>query len=546
MEEQQVLDLISNRENERVELKEWQNQPAFGSEEKFEDRRSLLGYCVAIGNEGGGYLIAGVKNNGEIVGVNWQISDSFTKKIFNKTRQKIETFEVNFKGKRIIVFKVPSRPTGQVLKFAGSALMRIGDSLEVMTDEQYRAIVNEAQSDKTYELVKDLIFSDLDPTAILKLRLLYKEKNGDSKNIDTLSDERLLEDLELIAGKNVRLAALILLGKEEALNKFLRQTEISFEYRNNVTDIQHVERIDYRKAFVFLAEEIWERISSRQQIHQIQEGLFRTDIPAYNIQVFREALFNAVCHRDYHLQGSIFIKQSPQRLEISNPGGFPFGVNQENIIDVPSTPRNRFLSEILQKVFRGVERSGQGADKIFRLTIEEGKGSPDYSETSEASVVLKIPASLQDQEFIRFLNAFTKQKNISLSARDYVLLEKIRNGEKLLRPKIQHLIDCGLLEPYGRTNSMRFILSSEYYNHAGELGIRTKRIGLSRDKNKEIILSHLQRHKKGTMSEFVQIFPELKRTDITNLLMELRRDGKIKNSGKKGRAAFWEVGIELT
>jgi len=542
--ENELLELIANKENEKVELKEWVDQPPFDGQDKFENRRCLVGYCVAIGNERGGYLVAGVNKTGQIVGVNWRLSERFLKKIFDKTNQKVEANEIMVEGKRVIVFKIPPRPTGSVLRFAGVPLMRVGDSLEVMSDEHHKAIINEFESDKTFETVSGVGFNDLSPEAIERLRALYKEKNDGAVNIDTLSDQQFLTDLELMIDGKVRLAALILLGKEAALDKSLRQAEISFEYRNHADDIQHVERIDYRKAFVFVAEEIWERISARQQIHQIQEGLFRTDIPAYNIQVFREALFNAVCHRDYLKQGSIFIKQSPQQLEITSPGGFPYGVNSENIIDVPSTPRNRFLSEILQKVFRGVERSGQGADKIFRLTIEEGKGSPDYSGTTDTSVNLKVPASLQDEEFIKFLSNFTSKKNIQLSARDYVLLEKIRKGEPVARSQVQHLIECGLLESYGRTNSMRFILSSEYYKHAGKLGLRTKRMGLTRDKNKEIILMHLRRHSSGTMAEFVQIFPELKRDDITNLLSDLRRDGKIINVGKLGKGALWKLVIK--
>jgi len=540
MDQNDVLNLIK-RESERIELKEWKSKPSFDGSERYEGRKCILGYCVAIGNEKGGYLIAGVKDNGDIVGVGWKVDSEVPKKIYNKTRQKIEIQEIVIEGKRVIVFSIPSRPVGQVLKYAGLALMRVHDSLEIMSDEQYRAILGEVEVDRTYEFVNGVTVSDLDPEAIEKLRSLYKEKNLNAPNVDTLTDKRFLEDLQLMEGDKVRLATLILLGSEKAYDKFLRNAEISFEYRNSVKDIQHVERIDFRRAFVLLADEIWSKVSSRQQIHQVQEGLFRTDIPAYNIEVFREAIFNAVCHRDYRLQGQIFIKQSPQQLDFISPGGFPSGVNKENIIDVPSTPRNRFLTEIFQKIFRGVERSGQGADKIFRITIEEGKGSPDYSDSNDVTVILKIPASLQDSEFIHFLNAFVKQKGIVLSAKDYVLLEKIRKGESVFRPQIQHLIDCGLLEQYGKTRSMRFILSSDYYNHAGGLGLRTRRIGLSRDKNKEIILTHLQKHKKGTMSEFVQIFPELKKIDITNLLMELRRGGKIKNSGRRGRAAYWEI-----
>lgn len=536
---EELKKLIENHESERVELKEWKGSIPFDGHEKFESRQCVLGYCVAIGNEGGGYLIIGVNDRKEIIGTSAQFADDAKKKIYDKTEQKIEIEEIYDGGHKVIVVTIPGRMIGRLLKFGHVPLMRVHDSLEVMSDQEQARILLEGQDDFSAKICKNSSIDSLDETALARLRELYVQKNP-STRIDGQSDERLLQDLGLMKGAGVTNAGVILLGKKEFLDEYLAQAEICFEYRNRSEDIQFVDRVNYRKPFILAAQEIWDKIYSRQQMHQIQQGLFRTNIPAYNEEVFREALFNAVCHRDYAQQGSIYIKQAPEYLEISNPGGLPFGVTVENIVTAQSTPRNRLLAESFGRIFLGVERSGQGADKIFRNTIEEGKGSPDYSLSDNYSVVLRISAMLQDENFIKYIDKVVNEKGILISMSDLLLLEKIRNGDKegITLSTAKHLLTQGLIELHGKTRGAQYVLSTKYYSHIGRLGERTRRIGLSRDKCKELILEHLRKHKKGDREEFLQIFPELKPKDITNMLTELRLDGKIRNTGK-GRWSVW-------
>ena len=81
-------------------------------------------------------------------------------------------------------------------------------------------------------------------------------------------------------------------------------------------------------------------------------------IPTFNESVVREAILNAVSHRNYQLAGSVFIRQFPDRLVIESPGGLPNGISLDNILD-RQIPRNRRIAEILA-LCGLVERSGQG------------------------------------------------------------------------------------------------------------------------------------------------------------------------------------------
>ncbi len=541
MDLEKLKHLIARHEGERSELKEWRDSIPFDGANDWKNRRCLIGYCVAIGNEGGGYIIVGIDNQKNIVGTSAPIPNA--KSVFDRTGQKIVSHEIyDEANNRILVIEIPSRGIGQLFKFAGVPLMRVNDSLEAMSDAEQRRILLEGVDDFSARPCTGTTIADLDPLALAKLRELYQKKHSGNKTITTQSHGQFLVDVGLVKSSVPTYAALILLGSEATLKQHLANAEISFEYRNRASDIPYNDRVDYRKAFVLSAFEIWEKVSSRQQVYPVIQGFLRHEIPAFNEEAFREALFNAVCHRDYMATPSITIKQSPEYIEVTSPGGFPYGVSLDNILTVQSTPRNRLLAEVFQKVFLGVERSGQGADKIFRLTIEEGKGMPDYSKSDSDHVTLVIPAALQDQNFVLYLEKVVNEKQITISLEDMILLEKIRSGvcEGISLKTVKHLLDQGLIEKHGNTRGAQYILSRRYYSETGKLGERTRRIGLSRDARKELILEHLRKHEEGAMREFEQIFPELSVAEISRLLKELKGTGKIQVVGSR-RWAKWRI-----
>jgi ATP-dependent DNA helicase RecG len=404
----------------------------------------------------------------------------------------------------------------------------------------------EGQDDFSARTCEASSIESVDPDALRKLRELHLEKKKNSSAV-TISDEQFLSDLSLMADGKLTYAGVILLAKKSFLDRNLGNAEVCFEYRNRFGDGQsRNDRVNYREPFVLAYERIWGKIESRQQTHPFIQGLLRREIPAFNEEVFREALFNAVCHRDYSQKGSIFIIQSPEGIEITNPGGFPFGVTQENIINAVSTPRNRLLAESFERTLPGVERSGWGVNKIFRITIDEGKGLPDYSGSGDHFVRLFIPAMLQDAQFVQYLEKISNELQEPLSIDDLLLLEKIRSGNRkgITLKTVGHLVEKGFIELYGKTRGARYVLGQRYYSDTGKLGERTRITGLPREKYKEWVLRHLRDNKTGTLRELEQLFEnELRRKDISindirNFLSELKREGKIVPS-RKGPGAQW-------
>jgi len=165
-----------------------------------------------------------------------------------------------------------------------------------------------------------------------------------------------------------------LFGKKDTLGKIFGQAEVIFEYRSSNASGPAQQRKEFRQGFFTFYSELWDLINQRNDLQHYQEGLFIRDIPTFAERTVREALLNAITHRNYQLGGSVFIRQYPQKIIIESPGGFPYGITIDNIID-RQNPRNRRLSEAFARCGL-VERSGQGINLMFEQSIQQGKCHP--------------------------------------------------------------------------------------------------------------------------------------------------------------------------
>ena len=363
---------------------------------------NVLKYCVALANEGGGKLILGIsdKQPRRVVGTRAFRNLEETKaSLIEQLRFRVHVEEVQHPDGRVLIFQVHGRPIGVPQQYKGAYLMRGGEALVPMTPDQLQRIFAEASPDFSAEICTQARLEDLDPTAVNALRQLWHRKSPD-QDISTRPVEQLLTDAELLVDGEVTNAALILLGTRKALGKYLGQAELVFEYRSNEVPGPAAERHEFRLGFLPVLDEIWRLINQRNDLQHFQQGLFIWDVPTFNERMVREAVLNAVSHRDYRNGGSIFVRQYPRRIEIVSPGGFPPGITPENILR-QQNPRNRRIAEVLGKCGL-VERAGQGFDSIFRECIQQSKPLPDFSHTDAHTVFLTLHGDIQDPEFLAF------------------------------------------------------------------------------------------------------------------------------------------------
>lgn len=527
-----VEELLNAPEGEHFEFKEAKKGFDFGEAAK---------YCCALSNCGGGKLVFGISDKRPRVPVG---SDAFDqpertrKGLMDKLRVNVDFEIILIDAKRILVFIVAGRPSGLPVQVDGIAWWRYGDSLVPMPEDVRRKIYAETGFDFSGSICIGATLDDLDENAINAFRDKWIEKSG-GKRIKNHTIEQLLIDCEAITEEGVTYAALILFGKRASLGKYLPQSEIVFEYRSSNASGPAGQREEFRVGFFACYDRIWELVNLRNDKQHYQEGFFVFDIPTFNERVVREAILNAVSHRNYQLGGSVFIRQYRDRLTVESPGGFPIGITLDNILDRQS-PRNRRIAEILA-LCGLVERSGQGMNIIFELSIMEGKQLPDFKGTDDSFVSITLNGLVLDTKMLLLINRIMSGHSEALSTDDFLVIDALYHEKKLpesLQSRLKRLTALGVVEHVGRG---RYVIARGLYEATGKSGIHTRIVGLDRETNKELIVKHIKENgERGTpFKELQQVLPSHSRNQLQVMMRELRKAGRIYCEGKTNGAKWF-------
>jgi ATP-dependent DNA helicase RecG len=528
---QQLQQWLNAKEDEHLEFKEAKNRFDF---------EKLVKYCAALANEGGGAIILGATDQPprRVVGSTAFADLERTKAgLIERLRLRIEADEIAHPDGRVLIFTAPSRPMGMPVAVEGAYWMRAGEDLAPMTPDMLRRIFDEAGPDFSAEICPTATLADLDPAAIESLRGQWARHSG-NKAIAKRRVDTLLRDAELILPNGLTYAALILLGTRAAIGRFLAQAEVIFEYRSTARPGPANQREEFRQGFFSFYDRVWELIDRRNDLQHFQERLVMHPVPTFSQIAVREALLNAVSHRDYRHPGSVFIRQYARRVEIVSPGGFPPGITPENILD-QQLPRNRRIAETFARCGL-VERSGQGADRIMEECVRLGKPLPDYSRSDPHQVWLTLDGSIRDENFLKFLERIGQETLDTLDPHDFLILGLIVSGKRLsaeLQPHVPRLLELGILERIARGKP---VLSHRLYPTADKSGAHARTRDQAREHNKALLLKHLESNRSSgsAMEDLIAAFPMLSRSTLKRLLDELRKEGRVHSKGMK-RSTRW-------
>ncbi len=531
---EKVNEMLSAEEGENLEFKEAKNRFHF---------EKLAKYCAALANEGGGKIALGITDERprKVVGsLAFNQPERTRSGLIEQLHINVDFDVVIHPNGRVLVFSVPSRPIGNPVKYKGIYWERRTDSLEPMSESKLRSIFAESGHDFSADICPGVNMNDLDSEAIEDFRNRWIKKS-ENHNLANLSREQLLEDAEVMVDGDLTYAALILFGTRKSLGKHLSQAEVVFEYRTSDVSGPAQKRKEFRQGFFCFYDELWEIINLRNDVQHFQSGLFVWDVPTFDERVVREALLNAISHRNYQLAGSVFVRQYPRHLVVESPGGFPTGITEQNILD-RQQPRNRRVAEVLAKCGL-IERSGQGMNLMFERSIKESKQTPDFSNTDRHQVVLTLDCEVRDPRFLDFLEKVGKETLDQFSTHDFLLLDYVHREQNIpdaFRHRLEELVTKGIIERYGRGRGVKYILSRRYYKMVGEKGTYTRKKGLDRETNKTLLEKHIQENEKNgsRLRDLRQVLPALSMSQVQKLIAELKKEGRIYKTGKT-KGALW-------
>lgn len=422
-----IVQIIQKGETSTVEFKSWIKTPNY--KEMIE---LLVKEAVGFANTKGGIILVGVEDNGDITGCSKIDPQNIIEAIYDKTIPKlftdIEVIQLDDKE----ILKITVEKSSKIISTAkGTTYKRLGKNTKPDYPAEYSSNkIDGFKGDYSAKVIDSSNQQDIDFVEVenLKRKIQARDKESTLYQLDDIS---FLKDLELIKiiDEEIKLtvAGCLFVGSEEALSNYLPQAEILvLTYKEGKTEYH--KRLELKIPLIRALDRIQQVVEDQNNIENIQVGLFKLEVLDYPINVFQEALLNAMTHRDYENTSSIIIKFYPEEIIIENPGSFPEGIDSTNIISHQSTPRNKLIAEIFQKL-KYVQRSGQGVDIIFKDMLALGKSAPDYTLYNN-SVKLILRSGLEDVEFLKFITK-EEEKHGEFSVQEICILKYIKSNKKI-------------------------------------------------------------------------------------------------------------------
>ena len=529
-----ITELLEASEGAHYQFKEAKNRFSF---------TEALKICCALSNCGGGKFVLGItdKRPRKVVGSKaFEQPERTRKGLADKLRVKVD-FTINqYEEDRVLVFDIASRPVGVPVQVDGVAWWYDGDSHIPIPPDVLRDIYFEAEPDFSGYICDGATLDDFDDTAIDIFRNLWLEDSGNNR-IKNLSIIQLLTDCGVIINGDITYAAIILFGNNTAIMKYLPQSEIIFEYRSSNAAGPAQQREEFRVGFFAAYDKIWDLIDLRNDLQHYQDGFQVLGVNTFNERITREALLNAASHRSYRLGGSIFVRQYRDRLVIDNPGGFPSGITEDNILEMQS-PRNHLIAGVFA-LCGLVERAGQGMNLMYELCAVDAKPLPDFKGSDPFFIRLTLNGIIRDEKLIILFKRLGANITDDFITEDYLAIYSLFFEQRLsknLRLRVKRLVEIGIVEHMGRG---KYLLSKSLYESVGDSLKHIRLVNQDHTNYKKQVLKIIC--DSGTsgvsLSKLKEIFTELSQSQLQKLLYSLRDDKIIMVEGKTSKARWRTV-----
>lgn len=404
-----IKELINGGESKTVEFKE-----------DFPQKNQISKTVCAFANRAGGYIVVGVNDRGDVKGLSNDLLDEYLDRVSNIVHDSVypmlipELYTYKIDNKNVIVVQVyPGNMPPYYIKSDGKlkgTYIRVGKTNKQADSE----MIQELERRRVNKTFDEDISREADEGSISNLiRILA------NASVKEVTKEKL-ENLNLLIAvgdvKYLSNAALIVLGEMDNCRikcaRFTGDSVLDFidrkEYSGNLFN-QLNSAIGFIKSHINIAGVI------------SGSGLRRKDVLEIPEEVFREAVLNAIVHRDYSISGSdIKIAVYNSRIDVISPGGLPKSITVEEIYAGRSEIRNKIIARIFREAGI-IEQWGSGIPRIREACEQKGLKTPEISENG-MFVKLTIYRRIKETE----MNGKNAQSTIKISKGSKIGEEKER------------------------------------------------------------------------------------------------------------------------
>jgi ATP-dependent DNA helicase RecG len=539
-------------EDEDLEFKPWDpDQRALA--------RTVREHVVCLANHRGGTLVLGVRDGVRtrqeaIQGVGDYDRAALRRSIYDGTDPHIlvELEEIVEDGRRLLLVHVP-RGMPPHTTSEGLAKIRVGKDCVPLTGQMLaRLLAMGGQRDPTAEIIPGASDADLDQTELERLRRMIRRQQAEPSDLARLAGPALLEALRLRTDEGLTMGAILLAGTTESLRRYVPQHEVIFIRYRSAT--RYDIRKDFQRPLLAVLDEVEQLLATLMRIRTLQEeGFGQLELPDLSWEVGREAVLNALTHRDYFLRQGIHIGLHADRLEVTSPGGFVGGITPDNVLRHPPVHRNELLARAFQAIGL-VNRVGLGVDRIYEGLLRLGKGVPRY-EADEAHVRLTLPLAT-DERFALFV-AREERDGRQLSLDDLLVLRALTGVATLDRwfaarvlqlpeheaaERLASLRERGYLVVRGRGRAASYSLRRDLAERFRGTLAAAMEVPLDEAHVRLRVMQLLRERRTLTNAEIRRI-SGFSRTQVYRLVRRMAEEGDIRIVGK-GRGAHVELATQ--
>ncbi|HAN10503.1 MAG TPA: hypothetical protein DCP90_07805 [Clostridiales bacterium] len=437
------------------------------TELKREITSDIASEIIAFANTDGGKIYIGVEDDGTVVGVS--DSDEVSQRVSNMLTDSIEADIKGYvsveneviDGKDIVVVHI-ARGADRPYFIKSVGLMPKGVYVRVGTTKKQASI----------ELIKKMVFESskisFEKTVSPEQDLTFDDFTKRAKKLGIQLDATKIKNLGLVNEDGKYNYAALLLSDQNPVDvrcaRFEGLDKIKFLDKQEIEG-SVVSQIDEAMRFV--------KINNRTDVVITGKKAQRDEYPSYPEVAVREAIINAIIHRDYFDNGNVMIAFFDDRVEIVSPGKLYGGMTVEKMFDGETALRNPILARALHKI-EYIEHWGTGMKKIQEAYLGFSK-KPKFEEMS-----VSVKMSLYDMNYERahnkrsdistekFMNAFlgfTEQeqaiydylcKNGNITRKEVEELLKVKKNRSSLI--LRGLEDRGVILKTGGSKNIRYCL----------------------------------------------------------------------------------------
>lgn len=452
---EQIATMVAAGESETVEFKSTTGT-----------RREATKTVCAMLNQQGGQVLFGITPEGQVVGQ--QVSERTVEEVSAEFARidppafpEITRIPVAA-DRAVIAVSVSRGPAGPYM-YRGSAYRRIGSTtVEMRADEYRRLLFERMHSERRWEnqsadgwTVADLDIAEIRNTVAEAVRIGRLNEPGSRE------PENLLRGLGLLRGGVLFHAAVVLFGNTERLESEMPQCLLRVARFRGADRSEFLDNRQFNgNAFTLLANAERFLRDTLPIASRFESGrMARIDEPLYPPLATREALANALCHRDYAMGGgSIGLAVYDDRLEVTSTGPLHFGLTPDDLFGPhESRPWNPLIARTFYR--RGIiEEWGRGTIKMAELVTSAGLPRPEIDERRDCVTVRFRQAGVvlseqRDKDLVErkdAILALLERSEGGLALREIVANLTPDVSARQVRRTLAALRNLGLAEPTGR------------------------------------------------------------------------------------------------